>query len=188
MKGKLGKTGIICLALVLALGSLGIGFSQWSETLTMDPPINTGYLELKLTDTFYTDNEPPGPDVGTVECIQTGGGPELDFTELEVRLNNVYPGYEAQINLCIKNTGTIPIRVELCCFTINMGPDYPGWAHLDIHDICSFGGFPFTLAPGESSCDGYIVVSIGEGEGCPESFYFDGLFTITIVGTQFNAT
>ena len=166
---------------------MGAAFASWAETLTIDPPVNTGYLELKLTDTFYTDNEPPGPDVGTVECTQTGGGPHLDFTELEVRVNNAYPGYEATINLCIENTGTIPARVEWCGCVINMGPDYPAWAHLDTNDICNFGGFPFTLAPGESSCDGYIIVTIGVGEGCPENFYFDGLFTITLQAVQWNA-
>jgi len=189
MKGKFGKIGIISLAVVLALGSLGGAFAYWTETLTFtDTNAATGYLELKLTDTFYTDNEPPGgPDVGTVECIQTGGGPYFEFTELEVRVDNAYPGYQATIHLDIKNTGTIPASVQWCGCSINMVPGYPTWAHLNTNDICNFGGFPFTLVPGESNCDGHIVVTIGEGEGCSEDFYFDGLFTITLQAVQWNS-
>ena len=36
------KVGILCLALVLGLGSLGIGYAMWSDTLTVDVTIGTG--------------------------------------------------------------------------------------------------------------------------------------------------
>ena len=36
------KIGILCLALVLALGSLGIGFAHWSDQLYVEGTVNTG--------------------------------------------------------------------------------------------------------------------------------------------------
>lgn len=36
------KIGLICLAIVLALGGLGVGLAMWSETLTIDATVNTG--------------------------------------------------------------------------------------------------------------------------------------------------
>jgi predicted ribosomally synthesized peptide with SipW-like signal peptide len=42
------KIGILCLALVLAVGSLGIGYAAWTDTLTIDGTVNTGTVDIDL--------------------------------------------------------------------------------------------------------------------------------------------
>jgi hypothetical protein len=46
------KLGFIALALVTTLASLGIGFSMWSQTVTVNGSVNTG--SVKLTTSNYT--------------------------------------------------------------------------------------------------------------------------------------
>ncbi len=58
------KIGILALALVMALGSLGIGYAAWTDTLTIDGTINTGTVDLEiyeLSDTLvYKDLDTDG--------------------------------------------------------------------------------------------------------------------------------
>jgi len=45
------KIGLLCLAVVLALGTVGMGFAWWSETLEIGQnPINTGDLDATFCD------------------------------------------------------------------------------------------------------------------------------------------
>lgn len=48
MKVKFGKVGIICLALVLALGILGVGFAAWSDTLYIHGSVETGHVDVEF--------------------------------------------------------------------------------------------------------------------------------------------
>jgi predicted ribosomally synthesized peptide with SipW-like signal peptide len=40
------KIGILCLALVLAVGALGIGYAAWTDTITINGNVNTGTVDL----------------------------------------------------------------------------------------------------------------------------------------------
>jgi len=42
IRGNFSKLGILCLALVIAMGSLGIGLAMWSDTLTISGTMTTG--------------------------------------------------------------------------------------------------------------------------------------------------
>ena len=43
------KTGLIALAIVLALGVMGAALAQWNETLTIDGTVNTGELDVQFS-------------------------------------------------------------------------------------------------------------------------------------------
>jgi hypothetical protein len=43
------KVGFIALALVTLLATLGIGFSMWSQTITISGTVNTGNVSLKVS-------------------------------------------------------------------------------------------------------------------------------------------
>jgi predicted ribosomally synthesized peptide with SipW-like signal peptide len=42
------KVGLIALALVLALGSLGVGYAMWSDTVTINGSVTTGNVDLDI--------------------------------------------------------------------------------------------------------------------------------------------
>lgn len=50
------KIGILCLALVLALGSLGIGFAHWSDQLYIEGTVETGEVLVGFVDQLTDDN------------------------------------------------------------------------------------------------------------------------------------
>lgn len=40
------KIGLICLALVFALGALGVGYAMWTDTITIDGTVKTGSVNI----------------------------------------------------------------------------------------------------------------------------------------------
>ena len=46
MKPK--KIGLLALALVLALGTLGVGYAAWTDTITIDGTVETGSLDINV--------------------------------------------------------------------------------------------------------------------------------------------
>jgi len=50
------KIGLICLALVMALGGLGVGYAMWSDTLTITGNVNTGEVVVEFTSQYDNDD------------------------------------------------------------------------------------------------------------------------------------
>jgi predicted ribosomally synthesized peptide with SipW-like signal peptide len=42
------KIGLLCLALVLALGALGIGYAAWTDTINISGSVNTGTVDINV--------------------------------------------------------------------------------------------------------------------------------------------
>jgi len=62
------KIGLISLALVLALGALGVGFAAWTDTITISGTVTTGEVDWEIgTCSLLDDDEPvdPGGDADT---------------------------------------------------------------------------------------------------------------------------
>ena len=89
MKGKFGKTGLLCLAVLIALVGVGVGLAHWQKTLTIEGTVETGIWEVGGTPGFwknwdshntYTEAEivsflhaigiPPGWLYGTTDISQ----------------------------------------------------------------------------------------------------------------------
>lgn len=61
------KIAILCLALVMALGSLGIGYAMWDKTLYIDGTVYTGEVDAKFILAFTDDD-------GTVDDVDKDAG------------------------------------------------------------------------------------------------------------------
>jgi predicted ribosomally synthesized peptide with SipW-like signal peptide len=78
------KIGFIILALVLALGSIGIGYAAWTDTVTLEGTVKTGSVDINVVGYSWTlvykiavpdpnpDTLPPWPDE---TLIVRGKGP-----------------------------------------------------------------------------------------------------------------
>jgi hypothetical protein len=59
------KIGILAMCLVLALGAIGVGFAKWSETLEIDGIIETGWVDVQLSQ-CTNDPGPTGLEIGDI--------------------------------------------------------------------------------------------------------------------------
>jgi len=60
------KIGLLLLALVVALGALGVGYAMWSDTITIDGTVNTGTVDINVTGYSATYVYKTMPDHGCV--------------------------------------------------------------------------------------------------------------------------
>lgn len=121
MKGKLGKTGLLSLALVLALAVLGVAFAYWTENLHIQSDVKTGELDVKFVGAQSSD--PMDTNDATLGGNWTGftivpQGKHVGKTEVThgdkittITISNGYPGYLVWTQLDIKNTGSIPVTL-----------------------------------------------------------------------------
>jgi len=125
------KTGLIALAMVLALGIGGVGLGWWSETLTIDGEAETGELDVGLK--AYVGVE-LSPYVTLSPWFDYWGG-SGQYTH-HFTLNGVYPSFGSGglfsghfffLMYTARNYGTIPAKVA----SVNI--DAPDWLEVNTY-------------------------------------------------------
>ena len=111
------KITLLALALVLALGTMGVGYALWSETIYIQGTVNTGTLDADWSIETYYDDEIDGKDVSSVYAYISGN-------TLYVEVTGAYPCINYYVFFDVYNDGTIPFHV---CQMVCTGPgQFPG--------------------------------------------------------------
>ena len=139
---------LICLALVLALGSLGVAGALWSDWLYIDGYVETGYIGAEWSLYSCYDNEAADKDVSWVEAV-------IDGDTLYVDIYNAYPCVTYTVEWDLHCTGSVPIHF-----------DTP-WIDTDLP-----AGAKFTFTDMAGNVIDWSQVQLHEGD------YLDGLLTI----------
>ena len=130
------KIGILCLALVIALGTMGVGYALWYEDLFVEGTVNTGDFDLQWT--YYGCFDVEDKDVGNITCV-----PGPDPYTLIITVTNGYPCYEGDCEIELTSFGTVPAHFE----SIEIIPDN------------------FTLATSYGANDGELYIILVDGVG-----------------------
>ena len=134
------KIGLFSLALVMALGSLGIGYAHWSDQLYINGTVYTGEVLIGFvgqeTDDAGTALDPvntaqvpacapcpPGDKhVATTTCKLLNQRTHCtdepaehngvpQYEKMHITMDNVYPWYNPSVYFDIANCGTIPVVI-----------------------------------------------------------------------------
>jgi len=111
------KIGLICLALVLALGVLGVGYGLWDKTVYIDGTVNTGEVNAIMSVGECYDDEIPEKDYSSISC-ELAADPQI----LLVTITDAYPCITYTCEFDITNTGTVPVKIN----AITMNGNVPG--------------------------------------------------------------
>ncbi|NQT31569.1 MAG: hypothetical protein HQ588_04470 [Deltaproteobacteria bacterium] len=168
------KFGILCLALVIALGALGVGYAAWTDTVFITGTVNTGELCMAFADcNLLDDDQPvnPGGDYPTANPDYTcnngfafeteegyfweldknvAWGEQLisqDGKTLEVTLHNAYPCNFNELGFYVLNCGTIPLKIDH--ILINGQPFSTGVPYVQI-DFNQDGYYDFEIQWGNN--------------------------------------
>lgn len=104
------KIAILCLALVLALGSIGVAYAHWSQTLTITENVTTGKLCVGVRD--VGTNDPPPALKEYFNAVQglvhpTGTNPNAIPNETGTGGTGTEdPGYNKNVGSAISANGT----------------------------------------------------------------------------------
>jgi hypothetical protein len=129
------KIGLLCLALVLALGALGVGYAMWSDTVTLNASVTTDDVDLCISEFGgsppFTNDPSGGVSLDHSALGSTCGPPivfgagqpseykdvastDVSFVDchtLAVTVNNAYPYYAAAVDFEVCNTGSVPVKL-----------------------------------------------------------------------------
>lgn len=105
------KIGLICLALVLALGTVGVGYAHWSKNLYIEGTVNTGEVNLEIISVASDDiGIDPGKDKDVAStAVQID---PLDDQRVIITVDNGYPCYYNYVHFTVHNNGTIPVKLQ----------------------------------------------------------------------------
>lgn len=124
------------LVAVLALASMGLTYTLWSETLEIDGTVNTGSVDVSISGGYqeFVGVETGGVysivaestlpvEKNTANCAVEGavgvGAEHLGDTvntgdgELDVTVTGAYPSYYCVVTVTVTNEGTVPVHVNL---------------------------------------------------------------------------
>jgi hypothetical protein len=125
MKGgnQMRKLGILCLALVITLGTFGVGYATWSDNVTVEETVFSGTWEVELTGSGY--------DLGDT-CEDATCDVSIDSAKtLTVDIEDAPPCCSGNITFTIDNVGTIPVKITKVEF---IAPDDGNWGTV-INDL-----------------------------------------------------
>jgi len=121
------KIGLLCLALVLALGTLGVGYAMWSDEVVIEGTVDTGTLRLGIWRAVVERIEQGGgveqqKDVATVDLSFEGPilkkefqgfqGERWAYEKLKIALNNTYPDLTVDVGFYFACVGSIPVHIS----------------------------------------------------------------------------
>jgi len=115
------KIGLLCLALVLALGVMGVGFALWDKTVYIEGTVNTGEVNMEVLSAASDDPSgsiDPGKDK---DVGMTTAQINEDKQRVTVTVTNGYPCYEVYLHFSVQNVGTVPVRLQ-AINVINLNP------------------------------------------------------------------
>jgi len=142
MKGRLGKSGIVLLALALCLSITGAAFAHWEKVVTIDGTVTTGNLDLVIVSAADDD---AGIDPGYTKNVADTTiviDPD-DSQKAIITITNGYPSYEVYWHVTVKNVGTIPAALQAINTTAPECINVTAWDGLrEQIDPESWGGAP----------------------------------------------
>ena len=137
------KIGLLSLALVLALGALGVGYASWTDTIFLEGKVCTGSVELEIIDCSNTwiwkmegdgifvekswdsmlpeDEEPippgvPSPLEGSVALVAWADADDTSTAErkeITVNFGNAFPCANLTADFLVHYAGSVPAMVDV---------------------------------------------------------------------------
>ena len=127
------KLGLIAVATVLALGTLGIAYAAWTDTVTIEGSVDTGDVKLVAVDysgtwVYKLENDgienvhgwmdqksslEPGNAIQLVSFAEASAGDFFDPDDADVFItfDNVFPCQDLTADVLLRYQGTVPVRL-----------------------------------------------------------------------------
>jgi len=160
------KFGILCLALVIALGALGVGYAAWTDTIFIDGTVNTGSVCLEFEDgTFGEINncspsefaaEPDMnwagwvPQTGNISCPPEHKFVEKYCSDKDVAYMTFNPVYD----------GDNIVELE-----VTIHDAYPHYLGRITFEVCNCGTIPLKIKAPVITQSNFLLIEYRNGVG-----------------------
>jgi hypothetical protein len=161
------KLGLIALAVVMALGAMGVGYAYWFDTFKINGTVTTGSLVVGIKDLEDQTSYEMGGAVTTSDNSGAAIGQSGYFDEITETISNAYPGYATKIRLSVKNLGTVPVKFG--GFQFSEPALDPGYTPFNVNNIditawsLTVAGVPVAFG-GPVPSEAVILAALGDEE------------------------
>jgi hypothetical protein len=215
-KGEINKMKSKMVALfatlMIALMLVGVSYGLWSKILTIEGYVETGYVDAEFTGAFTDDDgivddvlndkddtgldpaasgvDPKGRYEQDVGCSEAYFDPETAY----VNIYNSYPSYYTTAWFDIKNTGTIPVKIQ----SVRISDGTTWWtvipSEVNVFDLDGDGKCDVSIHVTEITLGQKIEkestarmdLDIHVLEDAPQDSYLELYFTVEILLVQWN--
>jgi hypothetical protein len=128
------KIGLLTMALVLALGSLGLAYAAWTDEIAIAGTVTTGDVDLNVVDYsgtwIYKDldtdrivnihgwmSDPPAGPTNGLLVASAGAGPMLDADQepiddaVSVWFTDIFPCQDLMADILLHYDGSVPAKL-----------------------------------------------------------------------------
>lgn len=114
------RIGLLCLAMVLALGTLGVGYALWWDEVTIEGTVDTGTVRIgivKAEATLYQDKEVATVDIrfegeiGPWDCPTPPGAEPFVYERLVVTIEDAFPCLTVDVEFYVGSRSTVPVHI-----------------------------------------------------------------------------
>ena len=102
------KLRFVVPTMVLAVAMMGAGYAAWSNQLTISNTVNTATFDFAFTADSAQTISLVNSTVDTQHVIDKAVTLGTDNKSATINLTNLYPGINAEFDLTIDNTSSIP--------------------------------------------------------------------------------
>ena len=103
------KIVLICMALVIALGAVGVGYALWSDSLFIQGTIETGEVDVCIVSIASDD---VGLDPGYTKDVASTSVSIVDCKTATITVTGAYPCYQNFVHFTTDIRGTVPVILE----------------------------------------------------------------------------
>ncbi len=143
------KIGLLALALVLAVGMLGIGYASWTDQVVITGTVETGTLDVDVVyvsyvevwkdyvteeavTVAYADNAAGDVVFGPYPAEPPADGLKVAYTTAEIfaddevkfTFNNLFPSEYFIIDVKMHCLGSVPVKLNAVSLTSDLGGDW----------------------------------------------------------------
>ncbi len=105
------KVKLLIAVLVCSVMMMGVGYAWWSDSITMATTAKTGDLDVDFVKGEVRDKSGKNIVEGEVKKLYTK--PDYIYCELD----KLYPGAEVIVDVTVKNTGDLPVKLKSITFS-----------------------------------------------------------------------
>jgi hypothetical protein len=136
------KFGLLCLALVLALGAVGVGYAMWTDTIWIDGTVQTGSVSLGIEADSYAE-------VNSCPASEYAATPDRNWSGwvYTIGVEGCPPNYRFATRPCTdKDVAWVTFTAMQADGTVILNPSAPGAPVIERLKVTIHNAYPHYLA------------------------------------------
>jgi hypothetical protein len=100
---------LLWFALTASFSLMGVGMASWQSGMAIGGPMHTAHIGVEFTDSLGSQIQ-SSPPAGWEDPVATASINRVSEKQLEINIQNAYPGLQVHFWYEVKNTGTLPLK------------------------------------------------------------------------------